>query len=994
MTSEPPSQPQKHFLQKYTEEFSSLALWIRELILKKNWFTLLLLAGTILYLFLKPGDSALIFLKDILHFKNPLPIKYSVFFWLIVGSIFLIALLIAIFTRPRHRTTPIDTQERRAIKGLRPFGFDDADVFTRLQRDRDLREYYESITSSTFRFGILMGESGCGKTSLLQAGLLPRLSNPEKSFQGVYISFSDRDPFETVCQALVDQLKIPPESRRGDFLEMLEQRENAAEKQLVLLFDQFEQFFIHYKQQADRETFVGALTTWYRSSLKVKVLISIRSDLSDRLLELERAFDYSPGPQEKFRLEKFSPEEATNVLEVIAELEKLAFERPFIHELAKKELASHEDGLIAPVDLQILAWMLDRQNESDARAFNQKALAKLGGIEGLLTRFLQQTLKARTLKSDREDAVKVLLTLTDLDRNVRAGVMTPEELHVRLKDTVTVPSLEKTLTWLKRGDVRLITPVEQDGKIGYELAHERMISAVRQIAGKELSVVEKANQLLDRRVNEWVGNQQSRRYLLSCRELWLIQKQKPFLMWGANRSQKERLIQLSKRQKLHLSAGIIGSLFLLSMVLVGWFNTTWGQIQQVQWQLKNLTSKNKRASDRAVSQAALAFAKNNDFINALQISKRGINSSEIKIQTLSAVAEVYINNKNENGAREILIDSLDIAKKSKELDDSPKILNSIIKTTEKFRNKTISKGILDQAVNTAIKHKYFYEDPRFLGSIASAYAGIGDKKTAEEFLLKTLKKFKGNEEFYELVDGGKTLSMVAEVYISLKDKNKAQKLLQKYSSVFTKPTQSSIDSNHKLLSFISLSRSYIKLGDEVKAADTLKKAINISAKVGKYYEFSSSDVQTNVFGKTQAIHLIVESVGELKDINEAKKLLRLSIATSEKFESEDRIQSKIEISKAYIRLGDRSEVKKLLPQIFDISRNFQDLEQKTRALIVLAEAHAKLDDWKQALQTEEQCTDDTCKVEALSKILEAYAEKKNPSMNKIKLTSDEWSAWR
>jgi hypothetical protein len=55
---------------------------------------------------------------------------------------------------------------------------------------------------------------------------------------------------------------------------------------------------------------------------------------------------------------------------------------------------------------------------------------------------------------------------------------------------------------------------------------------------------------------------------------------------------------------------------------------------------------------------------------------------------------------------------------------------------------------------------------------------------------------------------------------------------------------------------------------------------------------------------------------------------------------------------------------------------------------VLAEAHAKLEDWKQAIQTEEQCTDDTCKVEALSKILEAYAEKKNPSMNEIKFTSD------
>jgi tetratricopeptide (TPR) repeat protein len=991
MTSEPPSQPQKHSLQKNTEELSSLVSWICELILKKNWFTLFLFVDTVLLLFLKPGDSALLFLKNILHFNNPLPIKYSVFFWFIVGSIFLMALLIAAFTKPRHRTTLIDTLERRAIKGLRPFGFDDADVFARLQRDRDLREYYESITSSTFRFGILMGESGCGKTSLLQAGLLPRLSNPEKNYQGVYISFSDRDPFETVYQALVDQLKIPDESRSGNFLEILEQRENFAEKQLVLLFDQFEQFFIHCKQQPDRKPFIEALTTWYRSSLKVKVLISIRGDLSDRLLELERAFDYSPGPQEKFRLEKFSPEEATNVLEVIADLEKLAFERPFIQKLTEKELASHEDGLIAPVDLQILAWMLDRQSESDARAFNQKALAKLGGIEGLLTRFLQQTLKARTLKSDREDAVKVLLALTDLDRNVRAGVMTPEELHAKLKETVTVPSLEETLTWLKRGDVRLITPVEQDGKIGYELAHERMISAVRQIAGKELSAVEKANQLLDRRVNEWLGNQKSGRYLLSFGELWLIQKQKPFLMWGVNRIQKEQFIQLSQKRK-HLWTSIIGFLCLFTMFLVGWFNTPWSQILQVEGNLKNLTLKNKRASDEALSQAALTFAKNNDFSSALQICKRGINSSERKIQTLSAVAEVYINNKNESKAGEILRNALDIAKKTKNLGDNPRTLIPIIRVAERIKNRTISKEILNQVI---IEHKYFHDDAMILGIVASAYAGIEDKKTAEKFFSQALKSFNKNEEFYELTDNGKTLGAITEGYISLKDRNKAKEFLQKHLSFSRKSEQRLIDPNNKLLSFISLSRLYIKLGDEVKAEEMLKKAIDISVNVGRFYAFdSSSDVQTYVFGKTQAMHMIAESISELKDISKAKKLLQFSINASRKFESEDRIQSRIEISKAYIRLGNRNEVKELLPQIFDISKDFQDLEQKTKALIVLTEAYAKLGDWKQALQAQEQCIDDTCRVEALSKILEAYAEKNNPSMNEIKLTSYEWSKWR
>ncbi len=108
--------------------------------------------------------------------------------------------------------------------------------------------------------------------------------------------------------------------------------------------------------------------------------------------------------------------------------------------------------------------------------------------------------------------------------------------------------MKEAVEWLTRGDVRLAVPVKRDDVEGYELAHERLIPALRRIANKELTESDRANLLLDRRANEWQGSNRDKRYLLSWRELRLIGAQTPFLQWGQNRSVKQELLRASKRK--------------------------------------------------------------------------------------------------------------------------------------------------------------------------------------------------------------------------------------------------------------------------------------------------------------------------------------------------------------------------------------------------------------------------------------------------------------
>ena len=243
----------------------------------------------------------------------------------------------------------------------------------------------------------------------------PHLQQENATHIGIYVRFSDQDPIRTIAKAIAEQLEVlldwliasasahtlagggHPASATStsrptyahktaplQFQKLLTAATDAVEKPLVLLLDQFEQFFVHYKRVDQRQPFVQALTQWYRTAepLPVKILVSIRSDLMYQLDDLHQVLGYALGPQEVVQLKKFTPEEAAAILGVIAQAEHLDFERRFVVDLADQELANREDGLISPVDLQILAWMIDRQTGTATRAFNRTAFQKFVGVEG------------------------------------------------------------------------------------------------------------------------------------------------------------------------------------------------------------------------------------------------------------------------------------------------------------------------------------------------------------------------------------------------------------------------------------------------------------------------------------------------------------------------------------------------------------------------------------------------------------------------------------
>jgi len=495
------------------EQAKNFVEWIaEEIIRKRNWLARLLLSDVALFVLFNPHHWPFEGLLLSLFPKLKQFGRYVPVFWSLIGFIFIIAVIVA----ARVKRKPIAHAEMKpgAIKGLLPFGHEDAEVFSHLQRDQNLKECLQAIGDEQWRFGVLSGESGAGKTSFLQAGLWPELE--KRKFRCVYVKFSDLDPFESVKRACLKHLSSTDGAPDGaDFQGLLRAAAAQDRTPVVFFFDQFEQFFVHRKRKKDREPFAQALAQWFAEaqSPPVKILICVRGDFFDRLNELQKAIRYSLSPTQSFRLERFEPDQATEVFCFLAEKEGLEYDRKFISEMTRQELADAEDGLISPVDIQVLGRMIERQTTQGGRAFNRATFQKLGGVEGLLERYLTTALEPLGTQFRRQAAIKVLLALTDLERNARAGALTFEDLRQKLGGAITDSELKEAVAYLLLGDVRLILPSSKNEEEKFELAHERLIPALRRLASKQLSEADRASQLLDRRTNEWLGSELASRYL-------------------------------------------------------------------------------------------------------------------------------------------------------------------------------------------------------------------------------------------------------------------------------------------------------------------------------------------------------------------------------------------------------------------------------------------------------------------------------------------------
>ncbi|MEO8391734.1 MAG: protein kinase [Chloroflexota bacterium] len=438
--------------------------------------------------------------------------------------------------------------EINPYKGLQAFSeADETDFFGREEQLARLEERLRLMATRS-KFLAIIGPSGSGKSSLVQAGLIPRLRRGViTKFEQVFIAeiHPGDEPFNALERALLQMSpKILPDIsvqlRDGEdgLVHVLEQILPDAATQFVLVIDQFEEIFTQVKHEEERKLFFDILVqTLGKPSSRFHLIITLRADFYDRPLMYEAL-----GELLRNNTEVVLPLTLDGLQQAIVEPAK----RAGIH-LEQGLLSSIiEDVHRQPSALPLLQHALtELYNRRDGTLLTQSAYRESGGVVGALAGRAEEIFLQLDYQG-REAARQIFLNLivpgdgsTHTSRRVfRAELMT---------FVVGKSAIDAVLNAF--GNYRLLTfdhdPTTRSPTV--QIAHEALIQAWT-------------------RLGEWIdANQQELRLQQNLRVAahdWLhAQREASFLATGARLAQFEMLRENSKLilnedEKQYLKASI------------------------------------------------------------------------------------------------------------------------------------------------------------------------------------------------------------------------------------------------------------------------------------------------------------------------------------------------------------------------------------------------------------------------------------------------------
>ena len=835
--------------EKWTKDGERLVRSVAKNLRYGSWTKRFVIVGGISFFLLNPKSANQ--MAEYFGVKE-LPNWYPTAFAFGMGGIGVSTLAAAIVTVPKPKVEIL--QSSGVIKGLQSFDLKDAGIFAKLGRRQEINKYLTALQDEDFRFGILTGDSGCGKSSLLQAGLLPRLMDSKTPYFAVYVKLRSKNVIDDIRKALektildYDNKQILIHTKT--LVSLLGQAVKVSGKPVVLIIDQFEQFFSQNNQPDSKKSFILDLKSWYSSDLNVKILIGIRADWQGYLEEIREELDYTSNLGNSFLLKKFVPNQATEVLEEIADKEHLKFDKKFIQEVMECQLA--KDGYISPVDVQLLALTISEQADSALREFTPKAFEQCGGVEGLLTRFLDQTLATQTNPVLKQVVKEVLIALTNLDKDVREGALSLQELQKKIPSRD--PSLVlKAAQWLSHGKTRLVTSIEGENGETYELAHERLIRAIKQIAGKEISAASKADRLLDERVNKWLGSGKDKSFLFDLEELFLLWKQRQYLIWKSSEIQKKELLKRSWRAA-YRRLSIWSTPIVALLLFWGWSNTEPGQMQWIRWQIMRSSRLEDGISSDFKDEIALdliSTSKDNPLLGWKYFGS----SDKFKNMASSSVGE-FLASAN---------DAQDPRLSEKSIANAETVFGWVSSYQQrdllrKVADKLIKMGERDKANQTLKKLFVIYDYKPYRKLVVEDILKINTSEQSKKILgemASTINSLPSEDEKSE------SLSFIAVGYITLNDRDKAKELIDQAQG--NSSINRFLKSNLKATPLIRMAEIYMMLNDSNKSNELLEEALYI-------IKLNSKD--KNNYNVSKSVDHFLETYIKLNSIEKIKTILK------------------------------------------------------------------------------------------------------------------------
>ena len=401
--------------------------------------------------------------------------------------------------------TPIrNGAARNPFKGLRPFGEEDAPDF--FGRDRLVEVMLDRLVGG-HRLIAVVGPSGSGKSSVVAAGLLPRLradAVPGSARWPVVELTVDARGVAHLDAALARAFSTSgpssPDAVAGP---------SAVEEsgRALLLVDQFEDCFLLLDEQEQRAFLDRLCAAVTDPALQVTVVLSLRADHYDRALR-HRAFG-ELFEQGVVNVLPMSPEEIERAVISPAQRAGATVEPALLAELVAD--TADRPGLL-PLLQYALTELFDKSLGGPLRAVDYRAV---GGLRGALTRRAEQ-LRLGWNEEQQEVATQLLLRLArlgDHDRVARNRMPVADLTALEGVDPVAVSAV---LEDLARHRLISFDREVPDGRATVEVAHESLYEEwvwLRELVERHRAALRRHSSL-QLAVDEWESADRDPAYLL------------------------------------------------------------------------------------------------------------------------------------------------------------------------------------------------------------------------------------------------------------------------------------------------------------------------------------------------------------------------------------------------------------------------------------------------------------------------------------------------
>lgn len=383
-------------------------------------------------------------------------------------------------------------------KGLQPYTEADRKYFFGRTRDEGIiisNLYASSVT-------VFYGASGVGKSSVLLAGAVPRLRRePREAVVVVFNAWQSEDFLGALKNELAKQANLPtPIDTALPLDESLVQTQRALDLPLLVILDQFEEYFLYHPPSPSAEVFESAFARVVnRRGSQVNFFLSLREDglskldrfksriptLMNNMLRLEH-LDRAAAklaitqPLEEYNRLGLSGQPPMTIEPnlVSAILNDLQGASAGAEQLGQGLARTSAEGSTAPIETPFLQMVLtrlwDEERAAGSNTLRMQTFEALGRAANIARTHLDNMM-GKLSDSERNDAASVLRYMVTPSRTKIAQEAGALAAWAELPEA----QVKAILTRLSGPDMRILRTVQAPGRPDqHEIFHDVLAGAI------------------------------------------------------------------------------------------------------------------------------------------------------------------------------------------------------------------------------------------------------------------------------------------------------------------------------------------------------------------------------------------------------------------------------------------------------------------------------------------------------------------------------------